>query len=170
MRGLFRLVRLVVLAVVGWLAFVLVAMRTKSPWMLAAVRRFNRSAMNKVTVQYAGTPGAYASIIRHRGRRSGAVYETPIVPFGTADGYVIALPYGPETDWVRNVLAAGSADLLTEGATQAVDQPEVIDVSTVTDVFPPNEQRTHRIFGVTSCLRVRRVASGGESEAAPANP
>jgi deazaflavin-dependent oxidoreductase (nitroreductase family) len=158
-RFAFRLVRLILVGAFGWMAFVVVAMRTKSPWMLGVVRHFNRSAMNKVAVQYAGTPGAYASIIKHRGRRSGTVYETPIVPFATADGYLVSLPYGPDTDWVKNVLAAGSAELVTDGATHAVDQPEVVDIATVTDEFPPNEQRTHRWFGVTSCLRLRRVES-----------
>jgi deazaflavin-dependent oxidoreductase (nitroreductase family) len=167
-RFVFRLVRLIVLGLVGWLVFLVVAMRTKSPWMLGVVRRFNRSAANKVVVQYAGTPGAYASIIRHRGRRSGASYETPIVPVATADGFVIALPYGPDTDWVKNLLAAGSAELVTEGATHAVDQPEVVDIDTAGDVFPSNEQRTHRWFGVTSCLRVRRVESGDELAETPA--
>ena len=167
-RFVTRLVRLLVLGFAGWLAFVVVAMRTKSPWMLGVIRQVNRSAMNKVAVQFAGTPGAYASIIRHRGRRSGTAYETPIVPVATADGFVVALPYGPDTDWVKNVLAAGSAELVTEGATHAVDQPEVVDIDVVGDAFPPNEQRTHRLFGVTSCLRLHRAESDDEAGVAPA--
>jgi len=35
----------------------------------------------------AGTPGAYAGAITHVGRRSGRVYETPVGPFATDDGF-----------------------------------------------------------------------------------
>jgi len=46
-------------------------------------------------------------LVVHRGRRSGRVYDTPVLVFPADDGYVIALTYGPDTDWIRNVLAAG---------------------------------------------------------------
>ena len=74
------------------LAFVL-GMRAKSPVVLRAVRRFNRRFMNPRQMKTAGTPGAYAGVILHVGRRSGRVYETPVGPFATNDGFVIALPY-----------------------------------------------------------------------------
>jgi deazaflavin-dependent oxidoreductase (nitroreductase family) len=105
----------------------------------------------------AGTPGAYASIVRHRGRRSQREYETPVVPFPVDDGFVIVLPYGSSADWVQNVLAAGSAEIVYEGQTYAVDQPELITTASVKQAFPAREQRTHRIFGVEQCLRVRRA-------------
>jgi deazaflavin-dependent oxidoreductase (nitroreductase family) len=135
----------------------MVAMRTKSPSMLRVVRRFNRASLNKVQLRSAGMPGAYASVIRHRGRNSRKEYSTPVVPFAVDDDFLIVLPYGPATDWVRNVLAAGSAELVTGGATFAVDRPELVTVDSVEHVFPPGEQRTHRMFGVEHCLRLRRV-------------
>jgi hypothetical protein len=67
-------------------AFLVVAMRTKSPPLLGAVRRFNRTFTNRLQRSSAGKPGAYASVLRHRGRVSGRSYETPIVPFTTDDG------------------------------------------------------------------------------------
>ncbi len=143
------------LAAAGWMVFVMVAMRSKSPKMLGAVRRFNRGFTNKVQMRNAGTPGAYASIVRHRGRRSQREYETPVVPFPVDDGFVIVLPYGPSADWVQNVLAAGSAELVYAGETYTVDRPELITTESVKRVFPPREQRTHRIFGVEHSLRVR---------------
>jgi hypothetical protein len=76
----------------GWMAFVVVAMRTKSPRLLGAVRRFNREFTNKLQRRSAGAPEAYASLIRHRGRRSGRVYETPIVPFVRDDEFLVPLP------------------------------------------------------------------------------
>jgi hypothetical protein len=142
--------------------FLVVAMRTKSPRLLRAVRRFNRAFTNKLQRRSAGKPGAYASVIRHQGRVSGRTYETPVVPFATDGGFLISLPYGPNTDWLKNVLASGSAVLVTDGRTYTVDRPEVIATRAVADLFPPNEQRTHRVFGVDQCVRVRRVETDGD--------
>jgi deazaflavin-dependent oxidoreductase (nitroreductase family) len=140
----------------AWFVFIVVAMRTKSPAMLGAVRRFNRAFTNRLQMRSAGTPGAYASIVRHRGRKSQRVYETPVVPFATDDAFLVVLPYGPSADWVQNVLAAGSAEIVNAGRTYAVDQPELITTESVKHLFPPREQRTHRMFGVEQCLRLRR--------------
>jgi deazaflavin-dependent oxidoreductase (nitroreductase family) len=144
-------------ATIGFAAFVLVAMRTKSPAMLTVVRRFNRGVTNKLQVRVAGRQGAYASVIRHEGRRSGRTYQTPIVPFPTDGGFLVSLPYGPSTDWVQNVLAAGSAVLVHDGTTVRVDEPEVVPTSLVADRFPTSEQRTHRLFRVEHCLRLHEV-------------
>lgn len=103
----------------------------------------------------AGTPGAYAGVIRHLGRRSGRVYETPVGPFATDDGFVIALPYGTSSNWVKNVLAAGSATLVTEGQTYEVDKPEIVPLSEVVDVLPSKERRNLRLFRVEQVLRAR---------------
>ena len=152
-RTLFVL-RVVVGGMVAFTGLVVVAMRTKSPPLLDAVRWFNRTFTNRLQRPFAGKPGAYASVIRHQGRRSGRSYETPIVPFAVDDGFLVSLPYGPTTDWVANVLAQGSAVLVHEGRTLTVDRPEVVPVAQVEDLFPPSEQRTHRMFRVEHCLRL----------------
>jgi len=138
---------------------VFVAIRTQSPPLLRAVRVFNRTFTNRLQQPFAGKPGSYASLIRHQGRRSGRSYETPIVPFSTEDGFVIGLPYGPSTDWVENVMALGSAELIHDGQTHSLDRPEVVRVADAHELFPPNEQRTHRVFGIEHCLRLRHVAA-----------
>jgi len=137
------------------LAFVF-GMRAKSPVVLRAIRRFNRRFMNPRQMKTAGTPGAYAGFVRHIGRRSGRVFETPVGPFATDDGFVIALPYGTSSDWVKNVLAAGSATLVTEGQTVEVDQPEIVPLGDVVDFLPSKERRNLRLFRVEQALRVHR--------------
>jgi len=137
------------------LAFVF-GMRAKSPVVLRAIRRFNRRFMNPRQMKTAGTPGAYAGFVRHVGRRSGRVFETPVGPFATDDGFVIALPYGTSSDWVKNVLAAGSATLVTEGQTVEVDQPEIVPLGDVVDFLPSKERRNLRLFRVEQALRVHR--------------
>jgi deazaflavin-dependent oxidoreductase (nitroreductase family) len=48
--------------------------------------------------------------IKHRGRKSGKQYETIVTAYRKGDTVAIALGHG-KTDWVKNVLAAGEADL-----------------------------------------------------------
>jgi deazaflavin-dependent oxidoreductase (nitroreductase family) len=48
--------------------------------------------------------------IKHRGRKSGKTYETIVTAYRKGNVLAIALGHG-KTDWVKNVLAAGEADL-----------------------------------------------------------
>src|SRR4030081_1279780 len=48
--------------------------------------------------------------IKHRGRKSGKTYETIVTAYRKGNLLAIALGHG-KTDWVRNVLAAGEADV-----------------------------------------------------------
>jgi deazaflavin-dependent oxidoreductase (nitroreductase family) len=75
-----------------------------------AITRFNRRVVNPVARRFAGRIPPFATI-EHTGRRSGTAYRTPIMAFRSADGFAIALTYGPATDWVRNVQAAGGCTL-----------------------------------------------------------
>jgi deazaflavin-dependent oxidoreductase (nitroreductase family) len=50
------------------------------------------------------------STIKHRGRKSGKPYETIVTAYRKGQVVAIALGHG-KTDWVKNVLAAGEADL-----------------------------------------------------------
>jgi hypothetical protein len=146
---------LLIAAVIG-IGF-LFGMRTKYPPVLKAVRRMNRAVMNPQAMKTAGQPGAYAGVVRHVGRTSGTPYETPIGPFPTDYGFDIALPYGSSPDWLRNVVAAGSAVIVHGGVAYSVDLPELIPAADAMDNVPPSEQRSIRVFAVDNFLRVRRV-------------
>lgn len=62
------------------------------------------------------------AIVTHVGRRSGRRYETPLMLFRRDDVIVIAMTYGPDTDWAKNVLAAGGCDARTRrGSIRLVD-------------------------------------------------
>ena len=55
-------------------------MRSKNPIVLGAVIWLSKTWLNKSQMRTAGTPGAYAGIVRHVGRVSGRAYETPREP------------------------------------------------------------------------------------------
>lgn len=143
------------LAAIG-VAFVF-GMRRKSPVVLGAVRRMNRQVFNPAQLKDAGRAGSWASVIRHRGRRSGQEYETPIVAVEDADGFVVALPYGEQADWLKNVLHSGIAGLVHDGETFPVDHPELVPISEVDHLFSANDQQAHRIFRVDQALRLHRA-------------
>jgi len=105
----------------------------------------------------AGTEKSNTSIVRHVGRRSGRTYETPVVAVEHDDGFLIAVPYGERTDWMKNVLASGQATVVIHGRTYGADQPLVIPMAEATMFFGPKEQKLHRRFAVETCLRVHRM-------------
>ena len=157
MRWIGRLLGLLVVALGAIGVVFVVGMRTKSPLVLDRIRRFNREVTNPRVLRSAGTPGASASVIHHVGRTSGRSRATPVGPFAVDEDFVIALPYGPGADWVRNVLASGSATLVHEGSTIPIDRPEVVPVELVIDDLPLSQQKVLRVFGVEECLRVQRA-------------
>ena len=155
MKALAKLVTGLLVAIVAVAVVFVTGMRRRSPIVVNTVRRTSR-AMKPYVLKSAGTPGAYASVVRHVGRTSGQPYETPITAVSTDDGFVIALPYGRDADWVRNVLAAGTATLVHEGTTYTIVQPEIVALADVGDAFSERDQRAHRLFGVGHALRAVR--------------
>jgi len=75
------------------------------PWL----DRIQIKYMNPVIRPLAGRlPGL--SVITHRGRTSGKTYETVVTAYRKGTELAIVLGHG-RTDWVKNVLAAGQADV-----------------------------------------------------------
>ena len=124
----------------------------------AALRRFTR-ATRPLAMRSAGTEKSSTSVVRHVGRRSGRTYETPVVAVENDDSFLIALPYGERTDWMKNVVASGEAAVVAHGRTFGVDQPKVIPMTEATRYFGPKEQRLHRRFAIETCLRVHLMAT-----------
>lgn len=87
--------------------------------------QFNRRVTNRVTRRIAGWLPGFA-IVFHTGRRSGRSYQTPVNAFRAPDGYRIALTYGAESDWVRNVQAADGCELLVRGRRVRLVQPRLV--------------------------------------------
>jgi hypothetical protein len=56
--------------------------------------------------------------------------------FSRPGGFIVALTYG-QGDWVKNVLAAGGAEVHTRGRQHHVVNPRVIDDPTCAGLPPP---------------------------------
>ena len=72
-----------------------------------AVGRFNKVVTNRLLVHLAGH-GPFVEL-EHVGRRSGRTFRTPLMAFRDGPTVTIALTYGPDVDWLRNVRAAVGA-------------------------------------------------------------
>jgi deazaflavin-dependent oxidoreductase (nitroreductase family) len=86
---------------------------------------FNRRVTNRVTGLVAPRLPGFGVIV-HRGRRSGRPYRTPVNVFRAPGGYVVALTYGAESDWVKNVLAAGGGELEWRGRRVQLTAPRIV--------------------------------------------
>lgn len=153
---LVRTVAFVLVALLAAAGGLALSFRHRFPPVLTAIRRMNRRVLNPRQLRDAGQPGAWASVVQHVGRRTGRPYRTPVVAVSTEEGFAIVLPYGPDTDWVRNLVAAGSAILEHDGETVAVDHPTVVPITAVDHLFDRSEQRQHRAFGLNEALVLRR--------------
>jgi len=108
----------------------------KNPRVRDSVRNFNKHVLNPAMMALAGRRYWYAAAIEHTGRKSGKRYRTPIVALRIDDGILVGLPYGSGVDWLRNVLAAGSATITDKGHTYDVVRPEVIDAASAEPQLP----------------------------------
>jgi deazaflavin-dependent oxidoreductase (nitroreductase family) len=93
-------------------------------------------------------------VLHHVGRKSGRTYATPVVVRRTADGFVIPLPFGEGTQWVRNLQAAGGGTLRWDGRDYRFVDPVIVDLDAVADSFRGFERAVLRRGGA-SLVRVR---------------
>jgi deazaflavin-dependent oxidoreductase (nitroreductase family) len=89
------------------------------------IARFNHYATNRVLGRIAGWMPGFAIVI-HTGRRSGRTYRTPVNAFRMDGGYRIALTYGAESDWVRNVIAADGCAIETQRKRITLRHPRIL--------------------------------------------
>jgi deazaflavin-dependent oxidoreductase (nitroreductase family) len=90
------------------------------------VTGFNRRYLNPLTLRLAG----HGSMVEleHVGRSSGRIYRTPLMAFRDGDTVTIALTYGPQVQWLKNVTAAGGCRMRLGGERLTLGPPHRLDV------------------------------------------
>jgi deazaflavin-dependent oxidoreductase (nitroreductase family) len=97
-------------------------------------------------------------VLEHVGRSSGTVRQTPLTIFRRGpDRYVIALTYGTEVQWLRNVLAAGECRVRTRGHWVPFIEPRRFRDPARRQV-PRAVRPILALLGVTEFLELRRAA------------
>lgn len=119
--------------------------------------RFNRRLPNRVIGQIAGRRLSPVAFVVHQGRRSGRQYRTPVMPLPLADGLLVSLPYGPDRDWVRNVLATGRATVLRGGRRFELADPRLLDAAGAAPLLPAALRPALRVAPGIHFVRLSRA-------------
>jgi deazaflavin-dependent oxidoreductase (nitroreductase family) len=110
-----------VIALLALLLTPILLIRFRKRWVAA----FNLAVTNRITGRFAARLPGFG-ILTHIGRKSGSVYRTPVNVFRAPEGFDIALTYGPDSEWVRNVVAAGGCQLETRHVRYQLSSPTVV--------------------------------------------
>jgi hypothetical protein len=98
-------------------------------------------------------------LLVHRGRTSGREYRIAVVVRPIEDGFVIPMPFGERTQWAKNILAAGGAQVVWNGRTYDVTSPELIDAATAGPSFSGAQRAAAGRVGIDTYMQVR-IADG----------
>lgn len=112
-------------------------LRTTPEWRDAVrerLRHFNKRATNRFTLRFAGK--RVFAVIHHPGRKSGRMYTTPVVAMPAGEGFIIPLTFGAHSDWVQNVLNAGSCQMEWGGKFYSLQNPQLIEQAQALPAFP----------------------------------
>jgi len=122
---------------------------------LAVIRPFTTHVFNPISRRFARwLPGF--GILGYTGRKSGKAYRTPLNIFRHGDDWVVALTYGSDVQWVKNVLAAGEATLEKGRRRIRLVDPEVI-VDPQRRLMPFPVRQVLGLMRVSEFMRLRQA-------------
>jgi deazaflavin-dependent oxidoreductase (nitroreductase family) len=96
------------------------------------------------------------ALVRYRGRRSGRAYEIPLNVFRDQGDWVVVLTYGSDAEWVKNILATGTAEMTTRGRRIALTDPRLVSGDAL-GFLPAPVRAFGRWARVTEVLRLREA-------------
>ena len=97
-------------------------------------------------------------IITHVGRTSGKTFQTPLDAHRVDGGFIFILMYGSKSDWVQNVLAAGTATVTKDGESFALTSPQLISSDEAWHQLPDTVAAPPGFLNVTEYLRMDLAA------------
>lgn len=120
--------------------------------MMNQVRYFNKHILNRLLRGFAHVSFGPFALVKHVGRKSGKPYETPIMAFPIENGFMVALTYGPEVDWYKNVQAAGGCTLVFHGKDYVINHLEPMQPETALPLFPQPQRPFSSRWGASMTL------------------
>jgi len=113
--------------------------------------------VNRVMARMAGSRYWYTALLRHTGRRSGKSYATPLMAMRSSDSFLVALPYGTNVDWLRNVQVVGRATLQLRGQMYVVTDPVIVDRAMALPHLSTPMRNTMRWFDVKNYVKLKQT-------------
>jgi deazaflavin-dependent oxidoreductase (nitroreductase family) len=95
-------------------------------------------------------------VLIHVGRSSGYTHRTPLDAHRGESGYIFIVMYGSDSDWVQNVLAAGSATLAIDGDEFTLHAPRLIPKEEAWTLLPMPIKAPPGFLKVTEYLHMDR--------------
>lgn len=111
--------------------------------------QLNKRTFNKLEIKRGKRP-----VLIHVGRSSGTTYHTPLDAHPVEGGYIFIMNYGADSDWVRNILAAGSARLKVGGDLVELESPRVVTKDVALPQLPANTKTPPDFMNVTEFLQM----------------
>ena len=111
--------------------------------------QINKRVFNRIEIKRGIRP-----VLNHVGRSSGKTYRTPLDAHPVDDGYLFIPMYGPRTDWVKNVLAAGAASLKIDGDETELVSPRLVKKDSVWQLLPATTKTPPGITGESELLQM----------------
>ena len=93
-------------------------------------------------------------VLVHVGRSSGRTHRTPLDAHPVHDGYLFIPLYGSRTDWLRNVLARGSARLSIGGTEIPLVSPRLVRMKDVRPLLLAGTKTPFRVSDSAELLRM----------------
>ena len=94
------------------------------PWLERLQIKYMNPAIRPLSKRLPGF-----TVIKHRGRTSGTPYETIVTSYRKGNVLAVLLAHG-KTNWVKNVLAAGEADVHLFRGDVKITNPRVLPAGT----------------------------------------
>jgi deazaflavin-dependent oxidoreductase (nitroreductase family) len=117
---------------------------------------FNRHFTNRILGPLAKVMPMFG-VVHHVGRSSGREYRTPVNAFSYLNGWLVALTFGRNTDWVKNVLAANGCKLETRGRIMDLTDPQFLPTAEGLQAVPAFVHLTLNGLNVSDFLFLREV-------------
>ena len=127
--------------------------------------RFVNAVVNPRMVDrgLAGCGRSEIGTLEHVGRRSGVQRQTPVHPEPTLNGFRIVVPLGGQSEWARNVLAAGHCRLQLHDVVYELDEPRMVPAGAIQNL-PPALRRVEDALGFHYLLLRQFGAAPGALE------
>ena len=111
--------------------------------------QINKRLFNKLELRRGTRP-----VLTHVGRSSGKTYQTPLDAHAVDNGYIFILVYGSESDWVKNIMVSGSAQLRVDGNDVDLISPRLITKEAAFQQMPATTKAPPGFLNVTEFLQM----------------
>jgi deazaflavin-dependent oxidoreductase (nitroreductase family) len=122
---------------------------------MTRLRPFTTRVFNPLFRRVAAWVPGFA-ILEYVGRKSGRTYRIPVMRFLRGSEFVLCLIYGQDSEWVKNVLAAGGAQIRIRRRTTRLTDPKLI-VDPTRRLLPWYSRPVMRLLRVTEFMTLKAV-------------